>query len=187
MKKSGFGWSVLLGASLTYSVLMISPVWAAKTRPCGTEGTIIERTRKCGKTVRKGKATWTLVTRTSEGAEVWRENASGLLWSDRLGFKMDRRSAERVCLSDNRAAEIKGELPVQFRLPALKEFRAAERRGFRKVLPKMDDDWFWTSSSKGLDQDGMPVAYVFDAVVGKLAEASPGDPFGTVRCVAELK
>lgn len=187
MKNQGLGWGALSGVALTISSLIGASVWAAKTRPCGTEGSIVERARKCGQQVRKGKSAWTLVTRTSAGTEVWRDDASGLLWSDRLGFKMDRRSAERVCASENRASDIKGELSARFRLPALKEFTAAEKRGLRKVLPKMDDDWFWTSSSKGLDADGMPVAYVFDAVDGKLAEASPSDPFGTVRCVAELK
>ncbi len=66
------------------------------TSSCGNAGSIADRIVDCRtknsavalveKITSSRKVSWSLVSRTVEGSEVWRDNETHLVWSDRIGW-----------------------------------------------------------------------------------------------------
>lgn len=178
-------WGGFLASALGLAVVLV-PAEAAKTKPCGKSGSVSKRIRSCKSTVKKGKSKWELVARTSEGYELWRDAGSGLVWTDKVPLKMSQSQARRLC-EGRRVKNVTGGLKLKFRLPRISEFKTAERHGMRRVLPNLDEDWFWSASARGKDKQGVMLGYMYDGVDGKVGEAYLDDPYGAVRCVARVK
>lgn len=172
-------------------LLAAGSVFAADTGPCGLSGTIEQRTSNCAET----KNDWALVTRTAHGAEVWREPETGLLWGD-IANNVDEKSeviganwkeAKNLCA---RSGEYNGNLEgLEFKLPTAKEYKAADRHGIRKTLPRMTL-LFWTSTKMSVGDwindgyIGYKGAKVYWSYYGNIESWSVTNE-ALVRCVAK--
>lgn len=106
-----------------------------------------------------------LVKRTETGKEVWRDTATGLLWSDVLTGRYSHAEALQICQKPD-IKEVRANLAsAQFSLPTKMDFEVAEANGLREVLPRISDGWFWTSSVSSQDSD---YAYYFNGYNGRL-------------------
>lgn len=117
--------------------------------------------------------TFTLLERTEAGQEAWKDESSGLVWTDRIGSH-DRDNAKAACADLARPA-------FRFELPDRKAFESAENHGFREALPRMRDHFYWSATAaKGSSN----VRYVFNGNFGKLFPVVYRNiAYVSVRCV----
>lgn len=149
-------------------------------RPCGLTGPISERIENCSYQ-EKSKYSLVLVTRTPDLEEVYKDLATGLIWSDRLASKMNLTMADKACRSSDLSQ--KGHLKGLWRLPSVEEYSYASER-LLPILPGMygDDEnyWFWTSSTR------MSFALVYKGAAGERGyEYIKSNKTGSVRCVLQ--
>jgi len=97
---------------------------------------------------RDDKAVWRLVTRTSNGRQVWRDELTGLIWSDSSAEKLEFADSSRTCTNAaQRSLDITGGLAIGWRLPTRTEYETAIDHKVGKVLPGMQDDKeFWSAT-----------------------------------------
>ena len=123
--------------------------------PCGLKGTVDERIKDCSyQSNPDKKKAFTLVSRSKDFHEVYKDTATGLLWSDRLPH-MSQISAQTACNSN--VKEVSGISDVTWRLASIEDFKKAEQNGIRKELPNMGY-WYWSST---LNVDHPSFAEVF--------------------------
>ena len=149
-------------------------------RPCGLTGPISERIENCSYQ-EKSKYSLVLVTRTPELEEVYKDLATGLVWSDRLPSKMNLTMADKACRSSDLSQ--KGHIKGSWRLPTVEEYGYASER-LLPILPGMygDDEnyWFWTSTTR------MNFALVYKGAAGERGyEYIKSNKTGSVRCVLQ--
>src|SRR4051812_3056340 len=97
----------------------------ADTPSCGTEGVLETRIEDCHSTVNFGQYTWSLVVRTSQiadktGEEVWRDNATGILWGDLYHSEpmtWNQGMSSCPCYGSHSGMGIQRNPPVEWRLP----------------------------------------------------------------------
>lgn len=132
-----------------------------------------------------------LVKRTMarKGKEVWQDTKSDLLISDVLDGLHTHYQAEKLCAHDS-SLEARGYLSnVSWRLPAGNpknkddDYVTLESNGFREVVPRMRDRWFWSSSIINFAVD---YAYYFPGNGGVIKGDSRNNPGDAVRCVGQL-
>lgn len=99
--------------------------------------------------------------------EAWKD-PSGLIWSDRIGTS-NQFSAEEFC------ERIGGTLPGEA------QFRKAERREFREILPRMNFYWYWSATE--VDEK---TAYGFRGTTGEIQTEKRNDS-NSVRCVSMVQ
>jgi hypothetical protein len=90
---------------------------------------------------------WKLVTRAESGnKEVWRDESTGLLWSDNLDTVYSKPHASDVCTS-SKSLSARGNLTEPtWSLPSRLQYLIAENHGVREILPNIARRFFWTSS-----------------------------------------
>lgn len=186
MKKAWFHVSL----SIRAVVLATQPrlLRGAPPLSCGTNGSVRERIADCA-TRRSSSGTrggfeWRLVTHVPEGSEVWRDEATGLVWSDTAGDHLEQDQAETRCGGSAPHGE-DGFIPreeVRWRLPSHDDYVEADAHGLRELLPNMLGHRFWTAT---LLQRGFRHYYVFDGTDGDFIFLDyRGDTRGVgVRCV----
>lgn len=148
-------------------------------RPCGLKGSISERIEDCSYQ-HKQNMSFVLVTRTKDLKEVYKDLATGLLWSDRLPSRVNYYVAVRAC-QDNTLPEL-GFMKSKWRLPTIEEYSDISNR-IISVLPNMYGDgeiyWFWSETVKA------NFAHVFYGDDGRTGlEFINSRKVGSVRCVA---
>lgn len=99
-----------------------------------------------------------------DSKESWLDETSGLIWHDK----------EEGQYTHYEAVE-----KFKDSLPTVKEFKLAEKHGFREVLPNIEDS-FWTSS---MHSKITMEAYDFDGRDGVIYSASRDYAYNSVRCV----
>lgn len=149
-------------------------------RPCGLTGQISERIEDCS-FQEKSKYSLVLVTRTPELEEVYKDLATGLVWSDRLASRMNLVMADKACRSSDLPE--KGHIKGPWRLPTVDEYSYASER-LLPILPGMYGDgesyWFWTSTTR------MNFALVYKGAAGDRGyEFIKSSKTGSVRCVLQ--
>jgi hypothetical protein len=173
-----------------------SEVWDLNldgNRPCGQEGSVDERILDCSFQEGSQKGQFFLVTRSINGIEVYRDVASGLIWSDRMAKNYRFHSpALSICSNLNSRPNHSGVIPflgipdLTWRLPSADDFLQAEKNNIRQELPDMNH-YFWTST---IYPTNPYYAYVFSSS-GELTtyqrELRDNIYQLSVRCVAELK
>jgi len=145
-----------------------------------------------GSTAGFGQTKWNLVTRTASGKEVWRDEGTGLLWSDRQssthwcaasgvivsgvcgGTSTVSHCAEIPSDTTNVNVDEKGQMSatasgtspaVVWRLPTRGDFLIAETHGVREVLPgfSADDAAVALWSATAVRNDGGISAWTFSS------------------------
>ncbi len=149
-------------------------------RPCGLTGPISERIESCSYQ-EKSKYSLVLVTRTEDMEEIYKDLATGLIWSSRLDSKMNLIMADKACRSSNLSS--KGHIKGSWRLPTVDEYAYASDR-ILPILPGMygDDEnyWFWTSTTR------LNFALVYKGAAGERGyEFIKSNKTGSVRCVLQ--
>jgi hypothetical protein len=118
---------------------------------------------------------FTLVARSDSGAETWRDERAHLLWNDVETERVARKAAAALCARGGEGKKKAGELPT------LEEYAAAERHGFREVLPHMTDRYFWVNSTV---PNAPNVGHVFSGNLGRaILITYRSINFENVRCV----
>lgn len=152
----------------------------AKKLPCGLKGTIAERIESCSYQARP-VANIFLVTRTSDMKEVYKDNETGLLWSDRLSSKMSHAMAQTAC-DDKNMPEMGNLNQLSWQLPELKDYDQRSNV-LITVLPNFtgpgEEYWFWTKTVR------VNFGMVFQGNSGNVGyEFLSGKKKGSVRCIA---
>jgi hypothetical protein len=153
-------------------------VQAAEPTPCGLEGTVEDRIKDCAVQDGSVHGNFTLVTRTTEFKEIYLDEKSKLLWSDRLADGMTHFKAQESCKSD--LAEVVNVKGLTWRLPSIDEYKEADKNGARAALPNMSD-WFWSSS---VVRDNSYYAWAFVGHSGDVDYGKRSYYYYLVRCVA---
>ena len=138
-------------------------------RTCGLTGKIEERIHDCAKPQEKGGFeelatrlvpvpvsgdplerfdqpqfyTWRLVSRSADKLALWRDETSGMLWTD-TSPKGDMLlvDAYKLCGANN-GADLKAGLTLPFRAPNREDFNIAIKHGIAKALPNVVGVRFW--------------------------------------------
>ncbi len=141
-------------------------IGANHNRICGLQGSIQERITDCNFL----KGGFALVKRSEDRKEIYKDLASGLLWSDRLEDKLIFKATDQWCKK-----ELEGFNGIDWVVPSKSDFRVADRNGIGRFLPNMDLP-LWTSKAE----------VVFIPKVGEFqgVETNYGYRFH-VRCVAK--
>ena len=105
-----------------------------------------------------------LVYRDPDGKESWKDLATGIVWHDR---------------EDRKYTHYEAVEKFGVNLPTIEEFEAAEKHGFREVLPNMKEYSFWSAS---LNPSSMDYARFFNGYGGYGGYCIRG-PHYSVRCV----
>ncbi|MCB0412950.1 MAG: hypothetical protein KDD50_01370 [Bdellovibrionales bacterium] len=120
---------------------------------CGENGTIEERIIECNLSCdynSKGhNYSWSLVTKTKRGSyEIWKDNQSGLLWSQKAPFWSDLPGAINDCEKNFRQDYKAGIL--FWHLPNQRDFENAIHNGLLACTPQpYEAYWVDTSSPPG--------------------------------------
>jgi len=142
--------------------------------PCGLSGTIEETTKECSEQESSSRGNFTLISRSKHFEEIYKDNKSGFIWSDRIHSRTNHASAVAACAGlpkiDNKS----------WRLPTIEEFKEADVNGIRSALPNMIY-WFWSSSE---DDDNTSRAWLFSGNFGDLGYDYRFSFVGSIRCVA---
>ena len=124
---------------------------------------------------------FTLVSRSDKGAEAWKDEASGVTWSDKLSKRIRRKDAASLC-SKSFPGENVFDGKHLSELPALDDFRTAETHGFREVLPNMKDGYFWIRSTV---PNAPNIGHVFSGNLGReILIVYRSINFEHVRCIS---
>ena len=145
-----------------------------KHRACGLKGSIEQRIEKCN----QSNGLFSLVSRTKEGHEIFKDLKSGLIWSDRLLSSMTHRNSQQACNSDLK--EVAG-INAAWRLPSKEEYEEAEKNEIRNALPNMNNR-FWSSS---VHPDYSFAASLFRGENGTTDYDVRSARLHSVRCVAK--
>lgn len=105
--------------------------------PCGEAGTVSERIQDCAKGPESKRNNFTLVARKKDN-QIYLDNITGLLWSDRL-----RRFEDSDVTEDLAGIELYGHNGWQ--RPTINQFDVAERNGALDALPH-SSLLYWTST-----------------------------------------
>lgn len=169
-----------LAAAASCGLLSISPARTAEM--------ILTRISDCRSQPDSHKTvegyTWTLVARSvanGQAKEVWRDDGSGLLWSDSLDYTATVTSAGTLCASNASS----GTLGVEgvWRLPTYEDAKQAITRGLLDVLPHLRDsssemhDQFWIAPDGRARNE-----WYFDGATGEV-EPSYFTRMHSIRCV----
>jgi tetratricopeptide (TPR) repeat protein len=194
-------------------VLSVRHGCLAQVSSCGTTGGVEERIADCTKVygdkatrtyefkVRSSdpldaddKVQWKLVTRTSDGKQVWRDQASGLIWGDSTGEKWKWSAALSGCQIAARGGfDVTGGLRIDWRLPTRAEYETALDHGIAKVLLGMqvEDRQFWSSTLKERYRDVYENYFVLlchpSGGKGGFIHYDRADSENYFRCVATSK
>jgi hypothetical protein len=200
--------SVLPQIFFLLAVTSIIPMAAASsTMPCGLKGTVQQRIDNCDTSKMTSQGfEFTLVTRSTSGQEVWRDDDSGLLWSDSVsrswftynsalktsGLAENYHEAERVCVSPKTLAARGGLSEMSWHVPAKSDATDAEKHGFREVLPNLfphrwdlqlfKDGGFWVTGFMPQIKYALNFAWVFQTYHGEVWTV-PRNTQYQVRCV----
>jgi hypothetical protein len=155
----------------------------AEETECGTGGTLEQRIAKCNRTTVHQGYRWALVTRTPSGNEVWRDNATGFLWSDRAPETFSLRQARDFCSAPARGSDVLGRLPVAFALPEIWEVRQAEKHGLSQLFSSSSQGWFWSSTLADIGSLRAREAIIYNGVSGGNGPYDLNSRFA-VRCVS---
>jgi hypothetical protein len=143
------------GTAAALGILLSTPP-ARASEPCGTTGTVDQRITACATSALDGA--WSLVARTANGSEVWRDNSTRLIWGDVLraaGASLNHSvgivHAIEGCGDPSSYLDSKGGLPdLAWALPLRADFQTAEKNRVRQVLPHLDTpQWhfmFWSAT-----------------------------------------
>lgn len=147
-----------------------------KKLPCGLKGTVEERMKDCSFVYASERMGFNLVARSDDGKEVYKEQSSGLLWSERPRERGSRIFAELSCKPTMK--EVVGLSELKWELPTSDQYLEAEKSGIRVVFQNI---WgsSWTSSRKS---DDPKKGLIFDGSTGKIEEVETSYHAST-RCV----
>ncbi len=213
-------WFTFFPLAFASSLPIRNETKASLSPVCGLQGKISTRIADChsmflSQNDSKGRVTWSLVTSVPEKSDsnkrfepkkifqVWRDNISGLFWSDMLEDNESwceaagRISEKGICSNDSKIslceekpgfltpkkfAAKKGFLShVKWRLPTKEDWESAEKHGVREVLPNLPR-WFWAETDFARHVD---FAWQFNAFDGFLSTDSIYYTHA-VRCVGDL-
>jgi len=173
-----------LGAVTVLAMMFgIAQLTQAKEGECGTEGTIEQRIAQCNHTAVHQGYRWTLVTRTPSGNEIWRDDTTGFLWSDRAPETLALRQAREFCAAPARGSDVMGRLPVDFALPEISEARQAEKHGLFQVSATSSRGWFWSSTLSDVGSLRVREAFIYNGASGASGPYDLNSRFA-VRCVS---
>lgn len=180
---------MLLNALLLLSSLTTT---AHAAPDCGLRGSITARVQDCREARRLEQGGWSLVTR-NQGFEVWRDDASGLIWGDLQApagargnaTQLHYGHAESTCSAEADAPR-GGLKQVYWRLPTQEDFSMSQKNGLLEVLPnfRICDDRghgcdFWTSTESRNELNRV----TFNGEDGRFGYKSIWTYFSAVRCV----
>lgn len=117
---------------------------------CGTKGSLLERKKDCAKTsdpVKKinmgigagNDPSFTLITRTAEGKEIWQSNRTKNIYTEPLPVTGTWDEAKKACQSSQ--AEMAGITAVKW------DLFDGDELGLQRAFPKVDNKWFWVNST----------------------------------------
>lgn len=173
------------------------------TQPeCGLTNDVEENLKHCslneGHTKKSPSgAVWKLVSRkrdplTGRFAEVWLDEAAGLLWADRIekvfsyydAVAFGRGANSSPCLSEAGRATLAGLDSLSFELPAKSDLETAEANGLRVAIPKAEHEKIWTKTSRSLISD--PAMHFFGYYGTFHSYLDVRYASYTVRCVSRI-
>ena len=157
----------------------------AEEGACGTEGTLTQRIAQCHRTAIHQGYRWTLVTRTPSEHELWRDDTSGFLWSDRAPETLPLGQARAFCATPAGGSDVMGRLSVDFALPEIWEVRQAERHGLYQVSPTSSRGWFWSSTLSDVGPLKVREAFIYNGASGGSGPYDLNSRFA-VRCVSRF-
>jgi len=155
----------------------------AEEGECGTEGTLEQRLAQCNRTAVHQGYRWALVTRTPSGNEVWRDDTTGFIWSDRAPETFPLRQARGFCSTPAHGSDVMGRLPIDFTLPEIWEVRQAERHGLSQVFASSSQGWFWSSTLSDIGSLRAREAFIYNGATGGNGPYDLNSRFA-VRCVS---
>lgn len=162
--------------------LILIQAAAGQVTPCGKEGTLEERIKQCNST----KENFVLVSRADNGIEIYKDQKSGLIWSDRMKMEFNHYGSAKACNLDSQELSLFKDL--KWKLPSLQDFERSSANGMKTSLPNMGY-WFWTSTPVKVKHRGrrrrgvMAQSFVWDGENQKYEVADLKDA-ASVRCVA---
>jgi hypothetical protein len=173
-----------MGAVALLAVMFGGPhMTRAEEKECGMEGTPEQRAAQCNRTAVHQGYRWALVTRTPSGNEVWRDDTTGFLWSDRAPETLSLRQARDFCSTLGRGSDVLGRLPIDFALPEIWEVRQAEKHGLSQVFSSSSQGWFWSSTLADIGSLRVREAIIYNGVSGGNGPYDLNSRFA-VRCVS---
>jgi hypothetical protein len=169
---------------VVYVLAIIAPALAlaetyVEEPQCGTEGSVMERIADCSQKYPNDSqklteddesqsdlpVSWRLITVVKDAAfskvyrQVWYSESTNLVWSDRLVFDkhggyISHQHASTICQDPSIGPASKGNLNLEFRLPAIDEFKKAQSQNLKDVLPGISDSVFSFTGSEIADGRG---------------------------------
>jgi len=139
-----------------------------------------------------GEGQWDLISK-ADNLKVWRDNTTGLLWSDKLSEKVtwktasgaDGKKVDRACQIKTSLVSALGKITakeVYWRLPTRNDFLQADINGARFVLPNTDEV-YWTANFKDSTSQE---AWTIEQKTGILSTLDIATAM-SVRCVGIVK
>ena len=164
--------------------LLILPILLANSLTNTMAASDLRKARVGTKIETKKGFSFSLFFRSQDGHEIWKDETSGILWSDRISKRIRRLGAEKLC-SEKIAGENFVEKEHLNELPGLDDFLLAEKHGMREVLPNIQDSYYWIRSSV---PDAPNIGHVFSGNLGKpILIVYRSINFENVRCISRLK
>ncbi|MEW6056346.1 MAG: hypothetical protein AB1540_07000 [Bdellovibrionota bacterium] len=138
--------------------------YSEKFLSCGTEGELKARLENCAKVMgdqatkthedptTRERFTWSLVSQTRDGKQVWWDRTARLVWSDAFEYMVGLGDALAFCTNKEleKYGSLKGGIKGEFRLPTRGDFGTALAHGVFEVLPAIERD-YWTVSQSSFN------------------------------------
>lgn len=129
---------------------------------------------------------WTFVVRANGWQEVWRDESTKILWSDKLLKKSNYRNAveKDVCNSDESAGARGNLTKLHWRIPSEKDWDLARMHWIVKALPNMNNE-FLTSSPSTIKDHNLIFNGAENTIPGNVFPVD-GDGYEIyIRCIAD--
>lgn len=146
----------------------------ALAQPCGLEGSIKERIKDCSRNVGANEDDFKLVISTEEGAQIYQDSRTKLLWGEKLSSQLNQYEAIEACISHMDLIS-----DIKWKLPSIRQFKVAGRHGLEKAMPHMHET-YWTSSTPRFRKEHV---YAYSNHYGQLYSFTRAYATASTRCV----
>lgn len=127
----------------------------ASYHPCGLSGSIEERIKDCSSQKDSNRGDLVLVTKINDIRKIYKQNALGLLWSERMEESMDHEKAKNACKQYPSLGKIVAS--GSWRLPNTEDYLVLAWEGGKELLQNtVDSATFWTAKSDYLHNENYP-------------------------------
>lgn len=143
--------------------------------PCGDKGTVEQRIKDCSALPGSRVGSFVLVSRTIKNNKVYKDLATGLLWTDVMPL-YKYKEAQQICSKS--LIEFAGIEDKKWRLPSIGEYSDAWNNGFLRNESTVYLS-FWSSTVTLYNQS---IVYIF--IDSGIIATDEVNDFSNLRCVA---